>query len=88
MQNGGFLWSLVQSKHFTEDIQTCQYRSVEVLIGADYGTPADIWSTACMVRKGANNISQSNAVRGDDRGPPPPPTPGHRRVFLGVLVGF
>nr|XP_046240658.1 SRSF protein kinase 2-like [Scatophagus argus] len=35
-------------KHFTEDIQTCQYRSVEVLIGADYCTPADIWSTACM----------------------------------------
>uniref|UniRef100_A0A8D3C166 non-specific serine/threonine protein kinase n=1 Tax=Scophthalmus maximus TaxID=52904 RepID=A0A8D3C166_SCOMX len=35
-------------KHFTEDIQTCQYRSVEVLIGADYHTPADIWSTACM----------------------------------------
>ncbi|XP_029907872.1 SRSF protein kinase 2-like [Myripristis murdjan] len=35
-------------KHFTEDIQTCQYRSLEVLIGADYGTPADIWSTACM----------------------------------------
>lgn len=38
-----------QHKHFTEDIQTCQYRSVEVLIGADYGTAADIWSTACMV---------------------------------------
>uniref|UniRef100_A0A8C4ITJ5 non-specific serine/threonine protein kinase n=1 Tax=Dicentrarchus labrax TaxID=13489 RepID=A0A8C4ITJ5_DICLA len=36
------------NKHFTEDIQTCQYRSVEVLIGADYDTPADIWSTACM----------------------------------------
>ncbi|KAM9859627.1 SRSF protein kinase 3-like isoform 2-T2 [Aulostomus maculatus] len=35
-------------KHFTEDIQTCQYRSVEVLIGANYSTPADIWSTACM----------------------------------------
>uniref|UniRef100_A0A8C7XQC7 non-specific serine/threonine protein kinase n=1 Tax=Oryzias sinensis TaxID=183150 RepID=A0A8C7XQC7_9TELE len=35
-------------KHFTEDIQTCQYRSVEVLIGAGYDTPADIWSTACM----------------------------------------
>uniref|UniRef100_A0A665VU84 non-specific serine/threonine protein kinase n=1 Tax=Echeneis naucrates TaxID=173247 RepID=A0A665VU84_ECHNA len=35
-------------KHFTEDIQTCQYRSVEVLIGAEYDTPADIWSTACM----------------------------------------
>ncbi|XP_068171151.1 SRSF protein kinase 3-like [Antennarius striatus] len=35
-------------KHFSDDIQTCQYRSVEVLIGVDYGTPADIWSTACM----------------------------------------
>ncbi|XP_078465627.1 SRSF protein kinase 2-like isoform X1 [Lampetra planeri] len=35
-------------KHFTEDIQTRQYRSLEVLIGAGYGTPADIWSTACM----------------------------------------
>uniref|UniRef100_A0A6Q2XQS7 non-specific serine/threonine protein kinase n=1 Tax=Esox lucius TaxID=8010 RepID=A0A6Q2XQS7_ESOLU len=35
-------------KHFTEDIQTRQYRSLEVLIGAEYGTPADIWSIACM----------------------------------------
>ncbi|KAM5153301.1 SRSF protein kinase 1-like [Mantella aurantiaca] len=35
-------------KHFTEDIQTRQYRSLEVLIGYGYGTPADIWSTACM----------------------------------------
>ncbi|KAF7695678.1 hypothetical protein HF521_007401 [Silurus meridionalis] len=35
-------------KHFTEDIQTRQYRAVEVLIGAEYGPPADIWSTACM----------------------------------------
>uniref|UniRef100_A0A8C9UYF8 non-specific serine/threonine protein kinase n=2 Tax=Scleropages formosus TaxID=113540 RepID=A0A8C9UYF8_SCLFO len=35
-------------KHFTEDIQTRQYRAVEVLIGAQYGPPADIWSTACM----------------------------------------
>ncbi|XP_051967017.1 SRSF protein kinase 1-like isoform X3 [Xyrauchen texanus] len=35
-------------KHFTDDIQTRQYRSLEVLIGTGYGTPADIWSTACM----------------------------------------
>ncbi|CAI5796024.1 kinase 3 isoform X3 [Podarcis lilfordi] len=35
-------------KHFTEDIQTRQYRALEVLIGAIYSTPADIWSTACM----------------------------------------
>ncbi|XP_048110489.1 SRSF protein kinase 3-like [Alosa alosa] len=35
-------------KHFTDDIQTRQYRCLEVLIGSGYGTPADIWSTACM----------------------------------------
>ncbi|XP_069566755.1 SRSF protein kinase 1b isoform X1 [Brachyistius frenatus] len=36
------------NKHFTDDIQTRQYRSLEVLIGTGYSTPADIWSTACM----------------------------------------
>ncbi|XP_056391981.1 SRSF protein kinase 1-like [Hyla sarda] len=36
------------NKHFTEVIQTRQYRSLEVLIGSGYSTPADIWSTACM----------------------------------------
>ncbi|XP_051964973.1 SRSF protein kinase 1-like isoform X1 [Xyrauchen texanus] len=35
-------------KHFTEDIQTRQYRSLEVLLGSGYSTPADLWSTACM----------------------------------------
>lgn len=40
----------LQHKHFTDDIQTRQYRSLEVLIGAGYSTPADIWSTACMVK--------------------------------------
>lgn len=45
-----------QQKHFTEDIQTCQYRSVEVLIGTDYGTPADIWSSACMVGRISSQI--------------------------------
>ena len=37
-----------QHHHFTEDIQTRQYRCLEVLLGAGYGPPADIWSTACM----------------------------------------
>ncbi|KAI0985451.1 hypothetical protein GJ496_000677, partial [Pomphorhynchus laevis] len=34
--------------HFTEDIQTRQYRSLEVIIGSGYDTTADIWSVACM----------------------------------------
>jgi serine/threonine protein kinase len=35
-------------KHFTDDVQTRQYRSPEVIVGAKYGTPCDLWSTACM----------------------------------------
>ncbi|KAM6976883.1 SRSF protein kinase 3 [Aplochiton taeniatus] len=35
-------------KHFCEEIQTRQYRSLEVLLGSQYGPPADIWSVACM----------------------------------------
>lgn len=38
-----------QYKHFCEKIQTQQYRALEVLLGSDYGPPADIWSLACMV---------------------------------------
>ncbi|KAJ1926163.1 serine/threonine protein kinase, CMGC [Tieghemiomyces parasiticus] len=36
-------------KHFTEDIQTRQYRSPEVILGAKWGPTADVWSLACMV---------------------------------------
>lgn len=36
-------------KHFTEDIQTRQYRAPEVIIGTSYSKPADIWSVACLV---------------------------------------
>ncbi len=36
-------------KHFTEDIQTRQYRSPEVLIGANYDTSSDMWSLGCIV---------------------------------------
>ena len=35
-------------KHFTDDIQTRQYRSPEVIMGAKYSTPVDVWSMACM----------------------------------------
>ncbi|KAJ3334092.1 serine/threonine protein kinase, CMGC group [Gonapodya sp. JEL0774] len=35
--------------HFTNDIQTRQYRSPEAILGAKYGTSADMWSVGCMV---------------------------------------
>eukprot|EP00124_Ichthyophonus_hoferi_P002202 Ihof_evm4s141 gene=Ihof_evmTU4s141 len=35
--------------HFTNDIQTRQYRSPEVILEAGYNTSADIWSVACML---------------------------------------
>lgn len=34
--------------HITEDIQTREYRSVEVILGAGYDTSADLWSAACL----------------------------------------
>jgi len=38
-----------RSKHFTDDIQTRQYRAPEVILESGYDTPADMWSFACMV---------------------------------------
>ncbi|XP_061312104.1 SRSF protein kinase 1-like isoform X1 [Pezoporus flaviventris] len=35
-------------KPFCKEIQTQPYRALEVLLGLDYGTPADIWSTGCL----------------------------------------
>ncbi|XP_053144445.1 SRSF protein kinase 1-like isoform X1 [Hemicordylus capensis] len=35
-------------KPFSKKIQTQPYRALEVLLGLDYSTPADIWSTACL----------------------------------------
>ncbi|XP_074861884.1 SRSF protein kinase 3-like [Carettochelys insculpta] len=35
-------------KPFSKEIQTQPYRALEVLLGLDYSTPADIWSTACL----------------------------------------
>ncbi|KAE9410702.1 kinase-like protein [Gymnopus androsaceus JB14] len=37
-------------KHYTEDIQTRQYRAPEAIIGRkDWDTRADIWSVACVI---------------------------------------
>jgi serine/threonine-protein kinase SRPK3 len=36
--------------HFTNDIQTRQYRSPEVILGSKWGASTDVWSMSCMVR--------------------------------------
>ncbi|CAI5716921.1 unnamed protein product [Hyaloperonospora brassicae] len=43
---GNACWT---TKHFTDDIQTRQYRCPEVILGKRYDTSADIWSMACFV---------------------------------------
>src|SRR3989440_972492 len=37
------------SHHFTNDIQTRQYRSPEVILGAKWGASTDVWSMSAMV---------------------------------------
>ncbi|KAF9169086.1 serine/threonine protein kinase, CMGC group [Mortierella sp. AD011] len=37
-----------EDHHFTNDIQTRQYRSPEVILGAKWGPSTDVWSVACM----------------------------------------
>ena len=36
-------------KHYSDIIQTREYRSPEVILGGDYDSSADIWSLACMI---------------------------------------
>ena len=36
-------------KHFTDDIQTRQYRAPEVIVRNSYNTAVDVWSCACLV---------------------------------------
>ncbi|KAL0573555.1 serine/threonine protein kinase, CMGC [Marasmius crinis-equi] len=35
--------------HFTDDIQTRQYRCLEVILGSKWGTSADVWSVASVI---------------------------------------
>ena len=44
---GNACWT---SHHFTNDIQTRQYRSPEVILGSKWGASTDVWSMAAMVR--------------------------------------
>lgn len=43
---GNACWT---NHHFTDDIQTRQYRSPEVILGAKWGASTDVWSMAAMV---------------------------------------
>ena len=43
---GNACWT---DKHFTDDIQTRQYRAPEVILGCGYDTSADMWSLGCIV---------------------------------------
>ncbi|KAH8399946.1 hypothetical protein KR215_004575, partial [Drosophila sulfurigaster] len=37
------------NRHVSEDIQTREYRAIEVILGAGYDTSADMWSAACLI---------------------------------------
>ncbi|KAA6359565.1 MAG: putative serine/arginine-rich protein specific kinase, partial [Streblomastix strix] len=43
---GNACWT---DKHFTDNIQTCEYRAPEAILKAKYDTSCDIWSFACMI---------------------------------------
>lgn len=52
--------------HFTNDIQTRQYRSPEVILGAKWGASTDVWSMACMVcvfLRNSMNTTDSSDLR-------------------------
>ena len=38
-----------KKKHFTDNIQTRQYRCPEIILGNRWGPTVDMWSMACMV---------------------------------------
>jgi serine/threonine-protein kinase SRPK3 len=43
---GNACWTF---KQFSDEIQTRQYRSPEVILGQKYSTPVDMWSFACFI---------------------------------------
>lgn len=46
--------------HFTNDIQTRQYRSPEVILGGKWGASTDVWSMSCMVRQRLFDLTLTN----------------------------
>eukprot|EP00930_Biecheleria_cincta_P036914 TRINITY_DN2529_c0_g1_i2.p1 TRINITY_DN2529_c0_g1~~TRINITY_DN2529_c0_g1_i2.p1 ORF type:complete len:782 (+),score=185.89 TRINITY_DN2529_c0_g1_i2:28-2346(+) len=57
---------IVANKPVTDDIQTRQYRSPEVIIGADWDSSADVWSAACMFFELATGDFLFDPRTGDD----------------------
>jgi serine/threonine protein kinase len=53
-------------KHFSEEIQTRQYRAPEVIINSGYDTSADIWSVACMTFELLQGDLLFDPAAGDD----------------------
>lgn len=43
---GNACWTF---KHYTDNIQTREYRSPEAIVGSKYNESTDLWSVACMV---------------------------------------
>lgn len=53
-------------KHFTNNIQTREYRSPEVILGLEYYANTDIWSLACMVFEMLTNTFLFKPRKGDN----------------------
>lgn len=59
--------------HFTNDIQTRQYRSPEVILGAKWGASTDVWSMAAMVSSPVSCwLFQNHACANANNGCSPP----------------
>lgn len=56
------------NNHFSDEIQTRQYRCLEVLLGANYGPASDIWSVGCMAYELATGSYLFNAQSNDAGG--------------------
>lgn len=54
------------SDNLCDEIQTKPYRALEVLLGTDYDTSADIWSTACLLFQLATGDLLFSGVDGTD----------------------
>uniref|UniRef100_A0A915D703 non-specific serine/threonine protein kinase n=1 Tax=Ditylenchus dipsaci TaxID=166011 RepID=A0A915D703_9BILA len=70
------------SKPCEGKIQTRQYRALEVIIGAKYGPPADMWSVACMIFELATGEYLFNPEKG-----PGYPMEDHHLALIAQTLG-